>query len=211
MDTIPKPDQKDFIFAEGTPKWIETTSPFDSLDEDWYKIIIFYVFHVPVQGISARAKSLGSFGWGIKGKNNDFKKLKQRLIKYGNMTENEFRCEESWGALKQAIQENNLSDFPTEITCERVSYRKTKSGINDSLLSHIRNSFAHGRLAFYSADSQVYIAMEDVDDKHHVSARMILSKQTLLRWKTIIEVGPHLSCEELEKAINWEDENQCHN
>ena len=201
MKTISKPAETDYIIAEERPKWTETPSPFDKLDEEWYKIIIFYVFHVPVKDISARAKPLESFRWGIKDNKNDFKKLKSRLVKYGNMTKNEFRCEESWIKLKQAIEENNLIDFPSELVRERVSYRKTKSGVNDSLLSHIRNSFVHGRLAFYSVNSKIYIAMEDIDNKHHVSARMILSKQTLLRWKTIIEGGPQLSCEELENTL----------
>ena len=92
--------------------------------------------------------------------------------------------------------------FPTDITRERVAYRKAKSGESDSLLSHIRNSFAHGRLSFYAKGEDVYIAMEDIDNKKHISARMILNKQTLLRWKTIIEAGPSMAEEELEKILN---------
>ena len=63
-------------------KWLKTPSPFDSLDDDWKSIIVFYVFHVPAKGISARSKAIESFGWGSKSRDNDFKELKRRLIKY---------------------------------------------------------------------------------------------------------------------------------
>lgn len=199
---IPKPTPDDYLIAEDSPRWLSTPSPFDTLDNEWYQIIIFYVFHVPVSGVSARAKPLDSYGWGAKSGNADFKLLKKRLIKYSSIKEKLFRCEDAWVDLKQAFQATNLSDFPTDIACERVAYRKAKSGESDSLLSHIRNSFAHGRLSFYANGEDVYIAMEDIDNKKHISARMILNKQTLLRWKMIIEAGPSMTEEALEKALN---------
>ena len=114
-------------------------------------------------------------------------------------------CEEGWAKLKKAILNNRLDPFPSKIMEERVTYRKVKSGEVDSLLAHIRNSFAHGRLAFYLEQNEVYFVMEDIDDKRHVSARLILSKGTLIRWKTIIESGPFLTNDELEKRLDWED------
>ena len=198
---IPKPTPDDYLIVEDNPLWLSTPSPFDTLDSEWYRIIIFYVFHVPVTGVSARAKPLDSYGWGSKSKNNDFKRLKKRLIKYSDITEEAFRCEDGWASLKQAFQATDLFVFPTNITRERVAYRKVKSGESDSLLSHIRNSFAHGRLSFYANGEDVYIAMEDIDNNKHVSARMIVSKRTLLYWKTIIEAGPFITEEELERTL----------
>ena len=107
--------------------------------------------------------------------------------------------------MKIAFQNNGLDNFPSEINQERVTYRKTKAGENDSLLSHIRNSFAHGRLAFYLDNDEVYVAMEDIDDKKHVSARMVISKRTLLRWKTIIESGPFITNDDLESKLSWKE------
>lgn len=74
---IQKPTPEDYIVTETNPGWLNTPSPFDVLDDDWYQIIIFYVFHVPVSSASARAKPLNSYGWGKKSKNNDFKQLKK--------------------------------------------------------------------------------------------------------------------------------------
>lgn len=201
---IPRPNERDYIFAEESPEWLNTPSPFDALDDIWQELIVFYVFHVPVSDMSVRSRTLESYGWGRKSKNDDFKQLKNRLIRYGNMTEETFQCEEGWREFRQSCERNDLIDFPQDIRRERVSFRKTKSGINDSLLSHIRNSFAHGRLAFYSEDNSTYVAMEDMDDKRHVSARMILSKETLLRWKFVIESGPCVKCDALERAMQWE-------
>lgn len=204
---IPQPTADDYIFADNHPNWLNTPSPFDELDEVWKELIVFYVFHVPVSDVSARAKSLESYGWGTQSETGDYKKLKNRLVKYGNMTDNKFECKDGWAELKASYIKNNLMEFPQSIECERVSYRKTKSGVNDSLLSHIRNSFAHGRLAFYSKNGKTYIAMEDIDDKKHISARLILSKETLRRWKSIIELGPFVSNQELEEKMMQEETN----
>lgn len=201
MGRIAQPSNDDYIFAEAGAGWLNTPSPFDALDEEWESIIIFFVFHVPVVDLSARAKPLESFGWGTKSSKDDFKRLKNRIIRFGNMTSTSFVCEDGWAKLKESFASNNLLEFPVDIEYERVSYRKTKSGENDSLLAHIRNAFAHGRLSFYNKSGETFIAMEDVDDKRHVSARMILSKKTLCRWKIIIEAGPFKTDDELAAMI----------
>lgn len=204
---IQQPTSDDYVFAEINADWLNTPSPFNSLDKIWQELIIFYVFHVPVSDVSARAKTLESYGWGKQSETGDFKKLKKRFMRYGNMTEETFFCKDGWLSLKESYKTNNLLEFPQAIECERVSYRKTKSGVNDSLLSHIRNSFAHGRLAFYLKNGVTYVAMEDIDTKKHVSARLILSKDTLCRWKSIIEWGPFISNKELDQKLGWRKKN----
>lgn len=207
VSSIQQPSKEDYIFAESNPDWLNTPSPFDSLDDTWKELIVFYVFHVPVSDMSARAKTLESYGWGTQSATGDFKKLRNRLVKYGNMATERFCCKDGWASLKESYIKNDLMEFPQAIECERVSFRKTKSGINDSLLCHIRNSFAHGRLAFYLQNGVTYVVMEDVDDKKHVSARLILSKETLCRWKIIIELGPFISNKELKQRMEREKEN----
>ena len=135
---IPKPTPDDYLIAEDSPRWLSTPSPFDTLDNEWYQIIIFYVFHVPVSGVSARAKPLDSYGWGVKSGNADFKLLKKRLIKYSSIKETLFRCEDVWAHLKQAFQVTNLSDFPTDITRERVKQNLAKVTVY-YLISEIRS------------------------------------------------------------------------
>lgn len=205
--TIIKPKEDDYIFAEDKPAWLNTPSPFDGLDDDWLAIIVFYVFHVPVSDLSARARTLESYQWGQKSKNNDFKQLKRRFVNYGNMSDESFICEDGWAKLKESIQSNNLQEFPCQLDRERVVYRKSKTGVNDSLLAHIRNAFAHGRIALYTFGGNEFVALEDIDDKKHVAARMILSKETLLRWKTIINAGPFTTTDQLDKEFGLEGNN----
>lgn len=208
-NNIQQPVVEDYITVESNPEWLNTPSPFDELDEDWISIIVFFVFHVPVSDVSARAKSLECYQWGAKSKKDDYKKLKRRLIKYGNMSKESFICEGGWASLRQSIIDNDLFyGFPHVINRERVTFRKSKLGENDSLLSHIRNSFAHGRLSFYRENDSTYIAMEDIDDKKHVSARMILSKVTLLRWKEIISLGPFVNDNELDARFGLNNTNE---
>ena len=184
-------------------EWLQTASPFDVIDEDMKIIIIFFVFHIPVEGVSARGKSLKEYGWGKKSKANDFKELKRRLIEFGEMNEKYFVCEDNFEKLKNALTENQLIDFPGNIEKQKLVFTKNKNGINESLIFHIRNAFAHGRVAFYKNGQ--YIVMEDINPQNKViSARMILKKETLMKWIYIIRKGPFAEENELKKELKME-------
>lgn len=160
------------------------------------------MFHIPVYGVSARGTTLSAFHWGEKSKNDDYKLLKSRLIKYGEMSRESFMCIENWEDMRPSLSANQLIDFPREYNNLRLTYRKDKSGVCDSLCSHIRNAFAHGSLAFYLANGETYIVMEDIDKQRTVTARMILSKTVLYRWMRIIQLGPFKSDAELDKEFS---------
>ena len=184
-------------------EWLQTPSPFDVIDEDMKIIIIFFVFHIPVEGVSARGKSLKEYGWGKKSKTNDFKELKRRLIEFGEMNEKYFVCEDNFEKLKSALTKNQLIDFPKDIENQKVVFKKDKSSMIDSLIFHIRNAFAHGRVALYKNGQ--YIVMEDINPKSKViSARMILKKETLMKWIYIIRKGPLAEENELKKELKME-------
>lgn len=199
-----KPEKSKLISVNFHEKWLETPSPFDSLDSEWLEIIIFFVFHVPAEGVSARGKTLDQFDWGRKSKAHDFKQLKARLIKVANMTENSFVHNEKWIDMKDGLTNNDLEFFPDNVDKPRLTFRKHKSGICDSLCSHIRNSFAHGRLAFFDKDGEVYVAMEDIDNQNDVTARMILSKTILRRWVIVISEGPYAKKEDVYRKCGLE-------
>ncbi len=196
-----RPPNDELIFADFDAEWLNTPSPFDELDDDWISIIKFFVFHIPVKGVSARGRTLSNYHWGEKSKQNDFKVLKARLIAFGNMNEDAFKCVDNWNEMQNALSGNSLIAFPSDITNARVTYRNDKGGVCESLCNHIRNAFAHGRLAFYQQDEETYIALEDIDDKKTVTARMMLSKTILLRWIKIIEAGPFSTEDDLKQAL----------
>ena len=201
-----KPSKDKLISVNLHEEWLDTPSPFDSLDDDWNKIIRFYVFHVPVEGVSARAKTLKQFGWGNKSRSNDFKLLKARLTEVAQLNGKQINSIDKWEEVKQAFIDNNLEEFPSDYTTVRLTFRKDKSGICESLCNHIRNSFAHGRVAFYENAGEVYIAMEDIDKDRDVTARLILNKTILLRWIVVITEGPLIDKNDLYKKCELEVE-----
>lgn len=61
---------------------------------------------------------------------------------------------------------------------------KGKVGEAESVLTHIRNSFAHGRTYFFDNGN---ILLEDKDQRGTITARIILRVQTLLDWVCLID------------------------
>lgn len=61
---------------------------------------------------------------------------------------------------------------------------KPKAGEAESVLTHIRNSFAHGNTYFFDNGNVLF---EDKDPRGEVTARIILKQKTLLDWISIID------------------------
>lgn len=71
---------------------------------------------------------------------------------------------------------------PYSIADEEVP--KGKVGEAESVLTHIRNSFAHGRTYFFDNGN---ILLEDKDQRGTITARIILRVQTLLDWVSLVD------------------------
>lgn len=63
---------------------------------------------------------------------------------------------------------------------------KAKAGDAESVLTHIRNAFAHGNTYFFDGET---LMLEDKDQRGIITARMILKKKTLLDWIQVIDNG----------------------
>lgn len=61
---------------------------------------------------------------------------------------------------------------------------KAKVGEAESVLTHIRNAFAHGLTYFFDNGN---LLLEDKDQRGMITARIILNTQTLLDWITLID------------------------
>lgn len=61
---------------------------------------------------------------------------------------------------------------------------KPRVGDAESVLTHIRNSFAHGNTYFF--DNEM-LMLEDKDQRGTPTARILLKKQTLLDWIGIVD------------------------
>lgn len=61
---------------------------------------------------------------------------------------------------------------------------KAKVGEAESVLTHIRNSFAHGNTYFFDNGNVLF---EDMDTRGEITARIILRQHTLLDWISLID------------------------
>ena len=61
---------------------------------------------------------------------------------------------------------------------------KGRVGEAESVLTHIRNSLAHGNTYFFENGNVLF---EDKDMKGIITARIILKQQTLLDWISLID------------------------
>ena len=90
---------------------------------------------------------------------------------------------------------NNKTEVPIEINVPRIvcltpytiadeDAPKAKVGEAESVLTHIRNAFAHGNTYYF--DNQ-FVLFEDKDQKGTITARIVLAQQTLIDWITLID------------------------
>lgn len=61
---------------------------------------------------------------------------------------------------------------------------KPKFGEAESVLTHIRNAFAHGNTYFFENQ---FVLFEDKDSRGNITARILLSQRTLIDWISIID------------------------
>lgn len=61
---------------------------------------------------------------------------------------------------------------------------KAKVGEAESVLTHIRNAFAHGNTYFFD---NKYVLFEDKDQRGGITARILLLQQSLLDWIRLID------------------------
>ena len=85
---------------------------------------------------------------------------------------------------------------------------KARVGDAESVLTHIRNAFAHGNTYFF--DNQM-VLLEDKDQRGTVTARMILRNQTLLDWISLIDSAQRFyvlkDISHQEEVVNEQDSN----
>lgn len=86
----------------------------------------------------------------------------------------------------------NLGLLGTSICIKHPKLICKKDKIDESelssLLRHIRNGFAHGRIYIKPTSNQIYIVIEDFDPKKKkITAKLVLTIAILRKWKKIIE------------------------
>lgn len=178
--------------TEKKPNWLEWITPERFNDKDLFRIVIFYVFHSPCNGLSAMKKTLQEYGW-----NTPWRRpYKLNLqLKDASSNPNLIYSAQSYENMTEALEKSNLADnFPSDFSTERICIHNSQNNQFLSVFYHIRNSLAHGRLNMVNYNKECIFVLEDgsierKSGQFKVSARMILRKRTLLNWIEIIENG----------------------
>ena len=179
--------------VDKSPKWIKKDNVIKFCDDDFIRIVNFFVFHAPVENLSAKSKTIEEYGW-----NTPWKKpyYLNKQLKQSSSNMNLLYSASGYDRLPEALDKAGLlNDFPSDLSKERASFYNTKKNQFVSVFFHIWNAFAHGRFEIVDVNGESTFIFEDVapkrgkNGKTNLSARMILRKTTLLKWINIIENG----------------------
>lgn len=178
------------------PGWIKKRVPDNYADDDLRDLIVFYVINTPCTDLSSSSIGLSEYGWSKDIWKND--KLKKCLFDIAQIERNSsiavaHRADE----MKAVCEKTSLKkNFHKSRNRERIAIYKGRYNEFLSICYHIRNAFAHGRLAMYDFEDgkDIIFALEDGVKKNgefEVRSRMILKKSTLTKWMQILKSGEY--------------------
>ncbi|MGN0562398.1 MAG: hypothetical protein ACI4K6_06285 [Candidatus Fimenecus sp.] len=170
--------------------WLEWIADEKFNDADLFRIVKFFVFHSPCPNLSARGKSLHEYGWNNPWKNPYW--LNKQLCQVSSSQKLVFSSKTVKDIDSVLAEADLLHNFPHNFERERICIYDNKSNQFMSIFYHIRNALAHGRLNMKDIHGSCIFVFEDVKKRGNelfVTARMIIKKETLLKWIDIIEQG----------------------
>ena len=95
--------------------------------------------------------------------------------------------------MKNACEQAHMKKgFHKNLDTQKIVAYKGKYNEFLCVFYHIRNAFAHGRLAMYERKGDIVFALEDGVKRYgqfEVRSRMILKKSTLKSWMDVIKSG----------------------
>lgn len=171
------------------PNWIQRDEKSFFSYHDFRKIYEFFVLLSPVPGCSARGISLKDYGW------KDDQRSDQifiELIKLSNLDKPIFELKNKnieQDEILIKLKEHGLEPFPPTSLDKDIVFINISKNRLDSMLKHIRNSFAHGRFSYLLESNKRIFIFEDICGTK-ITARMILKQTTLNKWIDYITSGP---------------------
>lgn len=186
------------------PGWIKKKMSNTYFDDDFKRMMIFYVINTPCVELSFSGIALSEYGWGkdIWG-NYDWKNYLFGIadLKRGST----FAVAHKTEQMKEVCEKISMKkDFHRCRDRERIVIYKSRQNEFSSIFHHIRNAFAHGRMAVYECEdgSDLIFVLEDgkkSKEQFEVRARMVLKKSTLMKWMEIIQSGKYPNEVELKR------------
>lgn len=188
--------------TEFIPNWI-SDGDILNMDEDTRKIIYFFVAETPCKNESARGKTLSQYGW----ENDDPPKegnFEEGLFEIAGLTKENLFFESKREKMKERFNETGMTGaFYEKLGGNFIVSLVNRNRVLD-IFRHIRNSIAHLRFDIKNTELGTFFIFEDGAQngkKFEVKARMILKKETLLKWIEWIKTGT----EEVKKQIQEMD------
>ena len=187
------------VYVEESPAWVHAGLSDKNIAQIIAPLLRFYVVNSPVEGLSARCKTLSEYGW-----DKPWKKPQKLNQKVKDVSTNSLLY---WSGKSMNEMENclvsaglfNCASLKSQSYIETAVFYDNKKNQTLSLLYHIRNAFAHGRFAVLRGNKGIWFASEDVQKGANkspwekcvrLSARMFLRNSTLTNWMRLIQKGP---------------------
>lgn len=185
-----------FEITSKEPGWIKKKVPDTYADDSLIELVLFYVINTPCTDLSSSSISILSYGW----KKDVWKKgkLKEALFDVAKLIpQKTFISAKKTDEMKVACRKAKLTEgFYKNRNEERIAiYKPSRYNEFLAICYHIRNSFAHGRLAMHAIKgnpTDIMFVLEDgvpYNGQFQVRSRMLLKRSTLLTWMKIIQKG----------------------
>lgn len=185
-----------YEIAPMNPGWIKKRVPDSYADNDLRDLIMFFVINTPCTDLSSSSISLNEYGWDKDIWKNE--KLKKALFQVAEIERGStFVVAHNTNEMKSACEKALLKkNFHRNRDRERIAIFKGRYNEFLSICYHIRNAFAHGRLAMYDFENgkDIVFVLEDGIKKNgefQVRSRMVLKKSTLIKWMQILKSGKY--------------------
>ena len=178
------------------PGWIKRRVPDEYADDSLKDLIMFFVINTPCTNLSSSSIDLSDYGWGKDIWKNE--KLKKALFQIAGIERGStFVVAQKINEMKSVCEKASLKkNFHKSRDIERIAIFKGRYNEFLSICYHIRNAFAHGRLAMYDYKNceDIVFVLEDGVKKNgefQVRSRMVLKKSTLIKWMQILKSGKY--------------------
>lgn len=181
-----------YIVVKDNEQWLNQNIEQAFSDNQFFRIVVFYIIHSPCKHGSFSGIDLEKYGW-----NNPwyFDKFKDKFDKVAGFKDGEnYFYVEAQQDFKNKWEEIGFQDdfYNIEKKEFAVFCHAGESNPRLDLLHHIRNALSHGRFTAkrFGKDKEFYVYLEDVNSSggvNKVNARICLKKSTLINWINFFE------------------------
>ena len=159
-----------------------------TFDENFQKIVQFYLFESPIEGASHRGRTFKDMGWSGSSR---FKMLERWLKSTSGMSDSQWNILDS----PSDVRKRSRKDVAPNI---QYIYSDQSKGRVQTFIYSIRNAFAHGSFDVLKNNDERYYFFEN-EYRGNLRSRMLLSETTLMEWIKIIKTKPEYLTKKAQK------------